>query len=112
MRRTPEDIANIEYYMKKTVLAENNPEELANYEMEFHRAITCAAHNSMLTQVYASIADMSFQYILLVRKLQNLMQVNTEHRSIFEAIRDNKPEVARKEADDHIANTFRQLGED
>jgi GntR family transcriptional repressor for pyruvate dehydrogenase complex len=103
LRATSSDLEAIE----AVVLAQE--EELKKgklsrrYDMEFHRCAVKATHNPVLSIVVNAIND-SLRESIFRSKLNNAMRtrVVSNHRSIFEALRDRNAEEAQKLMSEHV----------
>jgi|HubBroStandDraft_3_1064219.scaffolds.fasta_scaffold15956_1 GntR family transcriptional repressor for pyruvate dehydrogenase complex len=102
-RATPSDLQQIE----NVVLAQE--EELRTgalsrrYDMEFHRLVVKATHNPVLAIVVNAIND-SLRESIFRSKLSQEMRARVvgNHRTIFEALRDQNAEAAQKSMTDHV----------
>ena len=101
--------------------AEANPEKIDEYmeeDRKFHLELARAAHNSVLFDVYASVNLMMKETRWKTLKRKNIekegsiRQFEREHTAIFEAIRDEKPDVARAVIRKHIEDIERDLFND
>jgi GntR family transcriptional repressor for pyruvate dehydrogenase complex len=109
-RATAEDLAAIE----AIVLLQE--EELAQgilsrkYDMDFHRAIADATHNSILSRIVAAVND-SIRAAIYHSELTHEMRshVVNFHRDIYEAIKSRKAEKAYRLMNDHVLDVLRHL---
>ncbi len=85
--------------------------ELSNLDMRFHRVIFTAAGNQMVMERYERANILQRMMTLAVPRgslpedltsKENIMSVFEEHVAIFEAIRDQDPDRARKAMARHI----------
>jgi GntR family transcriptional regulator, transcriptional repressor for pyruvate dehydrogenase complex len=83
--------------------AADDPEEYLIHEMAFHRIIALAARNSIL---YALMTRMIAAIYETFREREvsslELHDSANRHRTIFRAIRDHRPDEARKAMQDHL----------
>jgi GntR family transcriptional repressor for pyruvate dehydrogenase complex len=108
IRRTDDDIAaltEIVRLMDDQVAAGGNP---VDTDREFHRAIGVAAHNQFLQQAMGALADQmsgpEWQRIKIwgLHGPEHSIRIQEQHRMLFQAIRDGKPEAAEAAMRMHI----------
>ena len=80
--------------------------EFAIADMKFHLDIARATKNSLLFNVSNVIRDVLVSYYRKINELMGIDRALKYHRLIFEAIRDNDPEAARRWMQEHIATTI------
>lgn len=102
-RATPSDLREIEL----VVLAQEEEVRKGSlsrrYDMEFHRLIAKATHNPVLAIVVSAIND-SLRESIYRSKLSEEMRerVTSNHRRIFNALRDRNAQEAQKLMSDHV----------
>ncbi|ABO50703.1 transcriptional regulator, GntR family [Desulforamulus reducens MI-1] len=113
-RRTEEDINNIEKWLKqmKLDIEKGNLGDIS--DINFHYALTDAAHNSLLTRLMNSISETMKKEMVTVRL--NLYEAHRtpwklyhQHEVITEAIKKGDAEGARAAMLDHLVNAEREL---
>ena len=80
--------------------------EFAIADMKFHLDIARATKNSLLFNVSNVIRDVLVSYYRKINELMGIDRALKYHRLIFEAIRDNDPDQARRWMQEHIATTI------
>lgn len=110
IRRTEKDLAEISAALKDLddAIAHNRVGTRA--DMRFHNALAAASKNKLFTMTLKALSDVIFQGMSVARKLtlqastKRLLTVQTEHCRIFEAIRNEDANGARKAVRLHIEN--------
>jgi GntR family transcriptional repressor for pyruvate dehydrogenase complex len=117
-RATPADKALLEDVIQRMHHAHEHGDfaEQVEIDAEFHNAVVEAAHNFVLLHTmrscYRLLAEGVFYNRSKVFDLPGARdRLLAQHVAIFEAIRDGKPEEARKAAIDHIAFVERASAE-
>ncbi len=112
-RSTQKELETLEAIITRmhTAVLHEDVDAEARLDVEFHTALTVAAHNRMLDQFYASVISMlrdhiaSNTYDATVNNanasLQS-MQRQAQHESIFRAIQARDPDAAQQAMFDHI----------
>jgi len=97
---------------------QTDPEKLEEYMEEdrrFHLMIGRCAHNNVLFMVFSGVNLMMKETHWKTLKAKavgiegNLQRYGKEHRAIFAAIRDGKPEMARNKMHQHIQDLKNDL---
>ncbi len=91
------------------------PARFNDLDTEFHMAIARAARNPLLTDLTIAIREAQRQPILDASvRMQDWprfrLTLITEHRGIFEAIKDRTPDLAARRAEMHIRRSSKELG--
>ncbi|MDQ0163813.1 FadR/GntR family transcriptional regulator [Bacillus alveayuensis] len=114
-RRTNEELKHIEKtlsLLSRTV--EDNHIVGDQADVQFHKEIMKASHNSFLIQVMENIDDLyrkSIAYSLKknVGIIEKRQQVYHEHKKIYEAIRDQNADEASNAMKEHLQNAMKKL---
>lgn len=115
INRTVEDLCNIQRYVLAMNLArEIDAEQLAEYDISFHRAVMQASHNPLLVQLWETISDLLSDHMKLIRKklMRTTEEINSEHRRIYSAIEESNELMSRQAALDHISSTLSQIAKE
>ena len=100
--RTDADMVLIAKCQKSLENAINDPEESANYDLEFHRAIASATQN----EVYLVLLDAIAPVLLDIRRTTLAAGSGQDtiraHRAILRAIEKQNPAAAQKAMSDHL----------
>ncbi|WP_331436810.1 FadR/GntR family transcriptional regulator [Gordoniibacillus kamchatkensis] len=102
--------------MLKTMEANlGNEEEGERADVEFHRTLAAATHNSIMMRLLESISGQMELAIRETRRLQMYAdkavskQLWMEHSAIYCAVRDGSPEAAQQAMRDHLLHVERML---
>ena len=93
----------------------NGNEDLASTaDLDFHVAIANATHNKLLINLMSSVSALNSQTIQETRKVllysENIVDdLQSEHRRIFEAIKNRQPDEARQAMLEHLQNVQDRL---
>jgi GntR family transcriptional regulator, transcriptional repressor for pyruvate dehydrogenase complex len=76
---------------------------LSDLNLSFHRAIARLSGNSVLSQTMDSLLDLYAAEQLVILKVYDDRERDArEHRAVFEAIRDGRPDLAAERMRDHL----------
>ncbi|MCW5603836.1 MAG: FadR family transcriptional regulator [Burkholderiales bacterium] len=109
-RRTEKDLAEMSAALKDLEDAIEHKMVGTDADIRFHNAIAAASKNKLFNMTLKTLAGAIFQGISVARKLtlqastKRLLTVQTEHCRIFEAIRNEDANGARKAVRLHIEN--------
>jgi len=106
---TPQHLERLRLLMDK-MEATKDPSTFLIFNNEFHALIASLSENDQLISITDNLRIKLRRFGL--RALQNPLQIaasRTEHRKVFEAIKDNKPEKAEKAVRDHHLNAKNRL---
>src|SRR5262249_1513875 len=105
---TPAEITLLYQLQEELKAAEGNPLAHTNLNRQFHQAIYEAAHNRYLMQTLDSLLD-SFALLrnATFRLPHRQRDSNEERRRIIAAIEHRDPDLAEKEAREHILQAQR-----
>ncbi len=113
-RREQDDLAAIEETLRQMEVALHTGMSAADPDWRFHRAIAAASGNGLLVQVMQMLAENMQESIDHYR--EQLLRIPgmdrvllEEHQGIYEAIRDQEPELARSRMHAHIMRVRRTL---
>ena len=108
-RATEQDIARlqIKFHELEAIYSRNDMTDCIDCDVAFHQAIAESAHNVLIGHLTSSLFRVIHGHISanlehLHAKPQRWAQLNAQHRAIWEAIRDHKPEAAAQATRDHI----------
>jgi GntR family transcriptional repressor for pyruvate dehydrogenase complex len=106
-RATPEDIEDMRQALHRMVDEVNDGEVGDKADAEFHYAVLKAAHNPILIKLMSAVSDLmnstyrfSRQKIFMEGNMQKILY--DSHCSIFQAIEQKKPKLARKMMEKHL----------
>lgn len=109
-RRTEKDIAEINAALDDLEDAISRKRVGTKADIRFHNAIAHASKNKLFTMALKTLADVIFQSVTVARKLtlqastKRLLAVQAEHRRIFESIKNEDANGARKAMRLHLEN--------
>jgi GntR family transcriptional regulator, transcriptional repressor for pyruvate dehydrogenase complex len=102
-RRTAEDCRVLEELLEAMINKENEIDEYAKYDLEFHLAIAKAAKNDVLHQLLHMIKDLYWNDLMTVFKIPGILMNSTEsHKRIYEAIKNKDGKKAAEEIEVHL----------
>lgn len=116
-RATRSDLKKIEAIVWRldAAYASGDREAEHHADADFHEAIAEASHNSMFLYLHSSMLRMMREHISLNLKALDdeagrpVATLQTQHRRIWEAIRDRQPDEARQRMLEHIDFTRDEL---
>jgi GntR family transcriptional repressor for pyruvate dehydrogenase complex len=112
MRRDDDDLARLKTLLTGMAGHIDSPLEYVELDLEFHRALISAAHNSIFPVVLEPFrAALRESRALGATVPQAPRRSLSSHRRIFEAIKDRDPERARKEVHGHFRKVASFLSE-
>ncbi len=107
LRATPENIEDMRNALHRMVDEVNDGEVGDKADAEFHFAVLKAAHNPILIKLMSAVSDLmnstyrfSRQKIFMEDNMQKILY--DSHCSIFQAIEQKKPNLARKMMGKHL----------
>lgn len=108
-RAKPTDIERIKRACDALEACDGRPagRQAVDHDVGFHLAIATAAHNVAISQVTQGLLELLDDTIRRTRTQLSennewLVQINKQHRRIFNAVADGDPPAARSCAEDHI----------
>lgn len=111
-RRTDECVLDIQHWIDSMQRCHENQGRVIDYDEAFHVSIARATHNHTLVELVTTLSDithesreMSFEPVVAAES------AIADHRRIFEAIRDQKPEEARQAMLDHVSFVEKMIHE-
>jgi DNA-binding FadR family transcriptional regulator len=100
---TNEDIARLKQIMAAMEAAQDDPDQLAIHDADFHSAIAQITHNPLLAILVDSIRDLLQEYIALVTRYLDPRQENLPlHYRLLERIEARDVEGARQAMDENL----------
>lgn len=107
-RATEEEVKKIEEALKKMVAAIQDTEQGEYSDTAFHYAIAEGTHNNWLIRLMLTISDSFHRTVTAARrrlflKPGNVEKLANQHKKIYEAIRDRKPELAKQAMLEHLS---------
>jgi GntR family transcriptional repressor for pyruvate dehydrogenase complex len=115
-RATPENIEDMRNALHRMVDEVNDGEVGDKADAEFHYAILKAAHNPILIKLMSAVSDLmnstyrfSRQKIFMEGNMQKILY--DSHCSIFQAIEQKKPKLARKMMEKHLTMVEESLAQ-
>ena len=105
LRATPEDLSIIEAVVTAQEQELKSGEISRKLDVEFHRCVAAAAHNSVMSIVVDAVNQSQRDLILRSKRTEEMRKrVVRYHRDIFEAIRDGDAERAKQAMSSHIVD--------
>jgi len=111
-RATVADMVLIRRHFDAWQAAQSQPDtpadEHARLDHDFHRAISEATHNPVLTHILESLSELTLSSVfvsvehLYIRRHYK-RQIDQQHRKVFEAIEQRNPEAAFLAAREHVS---------
>ncbi len=111
MNADEEDIERLELSLKKIEKSNQSTEELSADDLEFHLNIALATKNNLIIAVTRIISDIFLEYYKRIVNVMGIQKAIKYHTEIFEAIRDQNPELARVKMSEHIGVTIKEVME-
>ncbi len=98
----------------KLAAAENNYPQLADTELDFHRAIWEASGMPTLVQVLDQLTTPLFAFITLERAARNIEEPDPHqrHQEVIEVLRRGDPKIARRALEIHLEPSWGELEAD
>jgi GntR family transcriptional repressor for pyruvate dehydrogenase complex len=110
-RRTDRDIEKLEECIENLDEKKQKKEELteegAFWDFLFHETIIFSAHNELLSRLYESISELTRKYTMAIRNYvfvspEFSRQSYDEHFNIFQAIKEQKSDLAANWIEKHL----------
>ena len=112
-RITPEEIADLETCLAKSLQAANDPDAFLQADLELHKKIAAAAQNSLLQRFMDSISQLGLASRTRTNYIPGLTQQSAEdHRAIVAALKTRNPEAARQAMLQHLNNVEQKMTEE
>lgn len=109
-RATAEDIENISHQHRKLIQAKKNGRKLITADLEFHKAIAQACHNSIMMKFFCEIYEPVKLWMEQKARFDwGFDQVEEEHDRIVKAIASGDPKAARSLMKVHIERAGNKL---
>lgn len=97
LHRTEKDIEQMRGFLKKRKEAAlaNNVEECIQADIEFHRSIAAAARNSILADLYSTVAEhLKKHFVSVFASTKSFTNTQQLHQHLLKSIIDQNPEKA------------------
>jgi GntR family transcriptional repressor for pyruvate dehydrogenase complex len=116
-KRTDADLAAFERVLAAMEAHLGNEEEGERADIDFHRTLAAATHNSIMVRLLETISG---QMELAIRKTRRLQmyanaavseQLWYEHQAIYAAVREADPAAAQQAMRDHLCHVERMLAD-
>jgi GntR family transcriptional repressor for pyruvate dehydrogenase complex len=105
LRATDEDVKNIEAVVVAQEQELKSGELSRKLDMDFHRCIAEAAHNSVLNIVVNAVNQSIRDSILRSKRTEQMRaRVVNYHRNILEAVRSGNADLARRIMSEHVVD--------
>jgi GntR family transcriptional repressor for pyruvate dehydrogenase complex len=102
-RRTTKDIQELKAVLKRATQKEITSDEFVKLDFEFHNLIAGSSKNRLLVHLYSQLAPHHAIYSANVISFANRREsAHQGHSKILEAIIDQDPKAAEKEAYSHL----------
>jgi GntR family transcriptional repressor for pyruvate dehydrogenase complex len=114
-KRTDADLAAFERVLAAMEAHLGNEEEGERADVEFHRTLAAATHNSVMVRLLETISGQMELAIRETRRLQMYANVAVseqlwnEHQAIYSAVRAKDPAAAQQAMRDHLFHVERML---
>lgn len=95
--RTEKDIEQMQGFLKKRKEAAlaNNVEECIQADIDFHRSIAAAARNSILADLYSTVAEhLKKHFVSIFTSTRSFTETQQLHQQLLKSIIDQNPEKA------------------
>ena len=114
-KATTEDWPHIleaeEAFARYARLPEQDPDQLARYDLDFHLSILDATHNSLIQKIGRTVEDMFFASIRsTLAKSSNLEQLIAEHRAIVQAVQNGQTDTIAHVVRQHLSHWGQEVG--
>lgn len=113
LRATPDEVDMVRSHYEEMVAAHEtcDAEAFADADVRFHLAVARAAHNAVILQTMRTIRRLLELWISKVlTNSESLAVTLDEHRSVYESIRDKKPEGSQEAMYRHVQAAADRLG--
>lgn len=113
IKRTDEDLINMESYLKdcKEAADKNDSKGFTQKDIIFHKAVVKATHNKLFIELYEHITDGLQKSIDEVMKLREEGTFEREiHNDLFEAIINKDSQLALKSVNGYLDKTKKAFG--
>ncbi len=100
-RRTPEDIDNLEKGIENMPKVKSGDKYVA-WNVDFHRIVAKASHNSMYELMVNILMDMTLELILSIKPTKRVIHDTTSHPAIVEMIKQGNAEGAKEVFREHL----------
>lgn len=90
---------------QKKSLQERNFDQYLKKDYDFHVTLAKYTDNEVLHDIIVNISNQVMRFLILSTSLQSSSSnALEEHKAILEALKKGDPELAEKEAKDHVLN--------
>lgn len=104
MRRTPENLKEIESTIVQMQSVKDNPITYAKWDLEFHLAVAKASQNIVLQQILHVIKESYWDEMLKVFGLPDTISTTShDHQQIYEAIKAGNSKQAFRLMESHLS---------
>ena len=100
-RATAEDVVMLEKGIKNMPKVKSGDRYVA-WNVDFHRLVAKAAHNSMYALLVNILMDMTLELILSIKSSKRVIHDTTSHQSIVEKIKQGDVEEAKRVFREHL----------
>ena len=100
-RRNPEDIDNLEKGIENMPKVKSGDKYVA-WNVDFHRIVAKASHNSMYELIVNILMDMTLELILSIKPTKRVIHDTTSHPAIVEMIKQGNAEGAKEVFREHL----------
>jgi DNA-binding FadR family transcriptional regulator len=100
-RCTPEDIEILEKNIKNMPKVKGGEKYVA-WNVNFHRMVAKASHNSMYELLVNILMDITLELILSINRSKRVMHDITSHPNIFEKIKQGDEDGANRSVREHL----------
>ncbi|WP_281172452.1 FadR/GntR family transcriptional regulator [Ectobacillus panaciterrae] len=115
LRRTDDDIAEMERWLKEMKSAVGDESAGEEADFRFHMAIAKASHNAILLELMNHVSGMiaetigETRHIVLYGEQTTTETLAEEHREIFDAVVNQMPDKAQQSMFDHLTGVENML---
>jgi GntR family transcriptional repressor for pyruvate dehydrogenase complex len=111
-RRTSEDLKGMEEILDRASKIQDNRDEFAQSDVDFHAALASATHNELFSLVLDSLVDIMLQVRQMAFGVSGMpSRALRYHQAILEQVKAGDPEGARQAMHEHLIeseDTMRQ----
>jgi len=110
IRRTDADLADMERFIQRMERSSNDEDAFVDADVAFHLKLAEAARNSVLRDIHSSIQALLRAWIgRVIHAADSTLPSFEEHIPIFEAIRDQDLEAAKRAMERHMTSAAKRL---
>ncbi len=106
MRRTPEDLRQMEAILEQAAQIRDNRDAFCQKDVDFHAALASATHNELFSLVLDTLVDIMLQVRQMGFGVADMpSRALTHHRAIYHQVKAGDAEGARQAMRDHLVES-------